>query len=164
MIISGLFLVAADIFSQDANFHIYLAFGQSNMEGQGAIEAQDGDVDERFKVFQSLDCPNLSRVKQTWYTAEPPLCQCYSRLSPADYFGRTMIDSLPDGITVGIINVAVGGCDIRLFDKDIYQDYLDTYTEDWFTSKIDEKAISFTPLPVSRLANSVRFKPGEVLS
>ena len=25
----------------DPNFHIYLAFGQSNMEGQGEIEPQD---------------------------------------------------------------------------------------------------------------------------
>jgi len=49
-----------------------------------------------------------------------------------------MVASLPDHIKIGIINVSVGGCDIRLFDKDIYQDYVDTYTEDWFTSKIED--------------------------
>lgn len=34
----------------DPNFHIYLAFGQSNMEGQGDIGQQDKTVDERFQA------------------------------------------------------------------------------------------------------------------
>ncbi len=120
----------------DPNFYIFLCFGQSNMEGVPPIEAQDRTVDPRFQVLQSLDCPNLRRSKDTWYTAAPPLTQCYSGLSPADYFGRTMVENLPDPITVGVINVAVGGCDIRLFDKDLYQDYDDTYTDAWFVDKI----------------------------
>ncbi|HBO73574.1 MAG TPA: sialate O-acetylesterase, partial [Marinilabiliales bacterium] len=91
-------------YAQDSNFYIYLCFGQSNMHGAGAIESQDKTVDSRFKVFQTLDCANLNREKATWYTAVPPLCQCYSGLSPADYFGRTMVANLPDSITVGIIN------------------------------------------------------------
>lgn len=123
-------------YAQDSNFHIYLSFGQSNMEGQGTIEKQDTIVDSRFKVLQSLDCSNLVRLKAKWYTAVPPLCQCKSGLSPTDYFGRTMVKNLPDSITVGVINVAVGGCDIRLFDKDLYQDYDSTYAKDWFLNKI----------------------------
>ena len=47
-----------------------------------------------------------------------------------------MVANLPDSIIIGIINVAVGGCDIRLFDKDIYQNYDSTYKESWFTSKV----------------------------
>ncbi len=121
----------------DPNFYIFLCFGQSNMQGMGAIESQDKTVDSRFKVFQTLDCSNLNREKSTWYTAVPPTCQCNSGLSLADYFGRTMVENLPDSITVGIINVAVAGCDIRLFDKDKYQDYDSTSTENWFTSIID---------------------------
>ena len=35
----------------DPNFHIYLAFGQSNMEGQGDIGSQDKNVDDRFQVL-----------------------------------------------------------------------------------------------------------------
>jgi hypothetical protein len=135
-LLTGLFLFTINIFTQDPNFYIYLCFGQSNMEGQGTIESQDRIVDSRFKVFQALDCSNLGRKKETWYTAVPPTCQCYSKLSPADYFGRTMIANLPDNITIGIINVSVAGCDIRLFDKDLYQDYDSTYTESWFTSRI----------------------------
>ncbi|GLR19895.1 hypothetical protein GCM10007940_45110 [Portibacter lacus] len=106
------------------------------MEGQGHIESQDLEADERFKVFQSLDCPNLGREKEKWYTAVPPSCQCYSKLSPADYFGKTMVEKLNDSITIGIINVAVGGCDIRLFDKDIYAEYDSTYKESWFLDKV----------------------------
>lgn len=124
--------------AQNPNFHIYICFGQSNMEGQGKIEAQDTLSDSRFKVLQSLDCPNLNREKGKWYAAVPPTCQCHSALSPASYFGRTMIENLPDSITVGIINVAIGGCDIRLFDKDIYADYDSTYKDEWYLNKVKD--------------------------
>lgn len=132
-----LLMAGSSLSAQDSNFHIYLCFGQSNMEGQGVIEEQDRQENERFQVFQALDCPNLGREKGQWYTATPPVCQCHSNLSPADYFGRTMIEYLPDSIRIGIINVAIGGCDIRIFDKDIYQEHTSTYTEDWFTSKVE---------------------------
>lgn len=132
----AMLFMATGLFAQDSNFYIYICFGQSNMEGQGAIEEQDMNPSSRFKVMQAMDCPNLQREKGKWYTAQPPVCQCGSHLSPADYFGRTMVENLPKKVTVGIINVAIGGCDIRLFDKDIYQDYDSTYAEDWFTSKI----------------------------
>jgi len=132
----GLLLLTPKTFSRNPNFHIYICFGQSNMEGQGAIEVQDKTVNSRFKVLQSLDCPSTGRNKGTWYPAVPPLCQCGTGLSPADYFGRTLVENLPDSITVGVINVAVGGCDIRLFDKDLYQDYDSTFNEEWYLSKV----------------------------
>ena len=122
-------------FSQDPNFHIYLCFGQSNMEGSAPIEATDLTVNPRFKVMQSVDCEETG-LKGEWRTAVPPLSNCSSGLSPADYFGRTMVDNLADSITIGVINVAVGGCDIRLFDKTRYQDHLTTYNESWFIDKI----------------------------
>lgn len=136
LVLASSLLLSTNIFSQNKNFYIYLCFGQSNMEGQGTIETIDRTVDSRFKMMSALNCSNSSRVKGTWYTATPPTCQCYSRLSPADYFGRTMVANLPDSITVGIINVSIGGCDIRIFDKDIYMDYDSTYTESWFTDKV----------------------------
>ncbi len=128
--------------AQDPNFHIYLCFGQSNMEGSAPIEEMDHVVNPRFKVMQSLDCDGVSQQEE-WRTAVPPLANCNSGLSPADYFGRTMVDNLPDSITVGVINVAVGGCDIRLFDRELYQDYDATHKEPWFTTKI--KAYSGNP-------------------
>ena len=136
IVFSVFFLLTLNLFGQDSNFHIYLCFGQSNMEGQGEIEEQDKIVDNRFQVMQAMDCSNLDRTKGTWRTAIPPLCQCNTGLSPADYFGKTMVEKLPDSIRVGVINVAVGGCDIRLFDKDLYLDYKSTYSEEWFTHKV----------------------------
>jgi len=129
-------ILSAYMSAQNPNLHIYLCFGQSNMEGQGAIEDQDLNPNQRFKVYQALDCPEVNYKKGTWRTAVPPLCQCHSGLSPADYFGRTMIENLPDSIEVGIVHVAIGGCDIRIFDKEIYQQYDSTYAEDWFVDKV----------------------------
>ncbi|MHC4231608.1 MAG: sialate O-acetylesterase [Planctomycetota bacterium] len=139
-----LFLVASllfsqDIFAQNPNFHIYLCFGQSNMQGSAPIEAQDKEnVNDRFKVLQSVDCSNLKRIKGKWVKAEPPLCRCETGLGPADYFGRTMVANLEDRITVGVINVAVAGCRIELFDKEKYRDFTSTHTEDWFQNIIQE--------------------------
>jgi len=137
-LIIGLLLIGSSVFSQDPNFHIYLCFGQSNMEGQGTIETQDKTVDSRLQVMEAVDCSNLSRTKNTWYSAIPPLTRCWSGLSPADYFGRTMVANLPDSIKVGIINVSVAGCKIELFDKDNYQDYVSSITESWLINIINE--------------------------
>ncbi|WP_421877398.1 sialate O-acetylesterase [Marinoscillum sp.] len=124
--------------AQDPNFYLFLCFGQSNMEGQGTIESVDRTVNERFQVYQALDCSNLSREKGNWYPAIPPLTRCWTRLSPADYFGRTMVENLPEQVRVGVINVSVGGCRIELFDKDIYENYTNTYTEEWFQNAIND--------------------------
>ena len=42
--------------SSNQELQIYLCFGQSNMEGVGVIEPQDTIVDDRFMVYQSIDC------------------------------------------------------------------------------------------------------------
>ena len=117
-----LILQCVDSFAApDPNFHIYLCFGQSNMEGQGRIENQDRMVSDRFQMMSTQSCG--SRELYKWYTAVPPLAGCYKQLGPADYFGRTMIDNLSPEIKVGVVVVAVGGCDIKLFDKDNYLSY-----------------------------------------
>ena len=132
------FLVSGiNAFSQDPNFYIFLSFGQSNMEGAGKIEAQDSTVDGRFQVMEALDCPNLNRTRGTWYPAVPPLCRCHTGLSPADYFGRTMVANLPEHIRIGIINVSIGGCKIELFDKDNYKSYVST-APSWMINMIKD--------------------------
>lgn len=87
-------------YAQDRNFYIFLCFGQSNMQGAGPLESQDMTVNNRFKVFQAQDCTNVGRKKAKWYSAVPPSCHCTSGLSPADCFGKTLVDNLPDNITV----------------------------------------------------------------
>ncbi len=136
-VFAGLLLLNMNAFSQDPNFYIFLCFGQSNMEGNARIEAQDTTVDNRFQVMEAVDCPNLGRIKGKWYTATPPLCRCHTGLTPADYFGRTMVANLPKKIKVGVINVSVAGCKIELFDKDNFQVYAST-APSWMTNIIKE--------------------------
>jgi hypothetical protein len=59
IVIVAAFLSGARVIAQDQDFHIYLCFGQSNMEGAARIEPQDTTVDGRFMVMETLDCPNL---------------------------------------------------------------------------------------------------------
>lgn len=122
----------------DPNFHIYLCFGQSNMEGNAAIEGKDRvGVDSRFMMMAAVDMPSSKRKKGEWYTAYPPLCRDYTGLTPADYFGRTMVENLPESIKVGVINVAVGGASIDLFDQDKCADYIKKEA-DWFKNYCKE--------------------------
>ena len=129
---------AVNIFSQDQKFYIFLCFGQSNMEGNAKIQPQDtAGVDPRFQVLEAVDCPSLNRTKGNWYPAVPPLGMCNTGLTPADYFGRTLVANLPGDIRVGVINVAVGGCKIELFDKDNYKSYVSTAPK-WMTGMINQ--------------------------
>ncbi|WP_449139869.1 sialate O-acetylesterase [Segatella sp.] len=124
----------------DPNFQIYLCFGQSNMEGNAAIEAQDKTgVNPRFMAMYTLDNANAGWTKGKWHTATPPQARPYTRLSVVDYFGRKMVDNLSDEVKVGTITVAVGGASIDLFDKDKYQSYLnDANTADWLRNYAKE--------------------------
>lgn len=117
-------------YSQNPNFHIYLCFGQSNMEGHGEFESQDTVGNPRFHVLATVDCPASGREKGQWYVATPPLTRCNTGLTPADYFGKTLVAQLPDSIQIGVINVAVGGCHIQLFDKDSTANYA-THAPGW---------------------------------
>ncbi|MCX2432579.1 sialate O-acetylesterase [Pedobacter sp. GR22-10] len=125
-------------FAQDPDFHIYLCLGQSNMEGNARFEAQDTvQVDPRFQVLQAVNCPDLKREMNQWYTAVPPLTRCNTGLTPIDYFGRTMVAELPEKVRVGVIVVAVGGCKIELFDKDNYTSYTATAPE-WMKGMLQQ--------------------------
>ncbi|ORX86727.1 acetylxylan esterase [Anaeromyces robustus] len=134
LLATTLSVVSKTFAAPDPNFHIYLAFGQSNMYGSGDIEEQDKTVDSRFQMVSTVnDCG--SRKLGTWYDAIPPLATCDAGLGPADYFGRTLVETLPKEIKVGIAVVAVPGCDIQLFEKDNYQNY---FPDDWMYPFIDE--------------------------
>jgi hypothetical protein len=110
----------------DSNFYIYLCFGQSNMEGNAAITVTDRTgLNPRFRMMAVCDGVYSAqrRYAGNWYTALPPLCRQDTGLTPADYFGRLLTDSLPDSIRVGVIVVAIGGAGIDAFDKDNYTTY-----------------------------------------
>jgi hypothetical protein len=135
--ILGFFFLTIHAFSQDPNFYIFLCFGQSNMEGNARFEPQDTIVDNRFQVLEAVDCPSLGRNKGIWYRAVPPLCRCNTGLTPADYFGRTLVENLPKNIRIGVVNISIGGCKIELFDKDAYPSYVAT-APSWMLNMIKE--------------------------
>lgn len=125
------------------NFHIYFAYGQSNMAGNGEIvPAEDQAQDPKnFLMIASHNANASQRSGRTsqsietgkWYPAIPPMFHAFENLSPADYFGRAMVDSLP-GVTVGIIPVAIGAVSIKAFDKDQYKSYFSSaasYIQSW---------------------------------
>jgi hypothetical protein len=120
----------------DPDFHVYLAFGQSNMEGFPGIETQDKTgIDPRFQMLAAVDFTDPVRKQGQWYPAIPPLCRSSTGLCPADYFGRTLVARLPQRIRVGVVNVSVAGCRIELFDRDTYQTYAATVAP-WMTAII----------------------------
>lgn len=131
-------LTSVTSMAQDPDFHIYLCLGQSNMEGNAAIEPVDRkDVPERFKVMATVDFSNPARTKGEWSVAVPPLVRQSTGLTPMDYFGRTMVMNLPAGVKVGVIPVAIGGCSIRHLDKDFDAATL-AGEADWFKAYMKE--------------------------
>ncbi|MDE6549498.1 MAG: sialate O-acetylesterase [Muribaculaceae bacterium] len=158
--IKKLFLIAAATLAsvgamqaeQDPNFHIYLCLGQSNMEGNAQIEPIDRqNVPERFKVMACVDYSNPQRKQGEWYTAVPPLVREYTGLTPMDYFGRTMLDNLPEDVKIGVVPVAVGGCKIEHLDKDYDPSTLSSEA-DWFRNFMK----AYDNVPYARLVECAR--------
>ena len=136
---AALMAASVTLADPDPNFHIYLAFGQSNMEGQGNVENQDKTVDDRFQDLWASDNGSCSgKTKGKWSKATPPLAHCQgAKLGPTDYFGRTMVEKTDSQIKVGVIVVAVAGCSIQLFDKNNYANYARSQ-QSWMTQRINE--------------------------
>lgn len=119
--------ISAMTFAQDPNFYIFLSFGQSNMEGNARIEQMDIDgISPRYKMMSAVDMPKMGRMMGEWYPATPPLCRENTGLTPVDYFGRALIENLPENVKVGVINVSVGGIDIKGFMQDSIANYCKT--------------------------------------
>ena len=111
----------------DPNFYIFLCFGQSNMEGAARPEAQDlVSPGPRFRLMPAVDFPEKGRKMGEWCEATPPLCRPNTGLTPADWFGRTLVASLPENIKIGVIHVAIGGIDIKGFLPDSIKNYVKT--------------------------------------
>ena len=117
----------------DPNFHIFICFGQSNMEGNAQWESQDvGNVDERFQMLATCNFSSPRRTLGNWYKATCPIVSPVGKLGPSDYFGRTMVANLPADYRIGVIAVAMGGSPIEMFDKDKYQQKLNDNPNEWW--------------------------------
>lgn len=131
-------LAVTQIFAEpDTNFHIYILFGQSNMAGpcdnDNATAAardpkpEDCDTTKRVKVLawgdcsgrNSAACPSLAlkRTFDQWYTAFPPYHNCHEGIGPADYFGKILLDSIREDISIGFVPCALSGQKIEVFMK-----------------------------------------------
>ena len=111
----------------DSNFYIFLCFGQSNMEGAARPEAEDTkSPGKRFLLMPAVDDPQRGRKMGEWCEAAAPLCRPNTGLAPADWFGRTLIETLPENIRVGVIHVAIGGIRIEGFMPDRIAEYVKT--------------------------------------
>ena len=135
----GLSLLASPLqAAPNPNFHIYIAYGQSNMAGAGPIQSGDQDPVDNFGRLAGIDCgarkggTGIKLAKGEWSKAVPPMFHCQEGLSVADYFGKTMAKEMP-GVTIGIIPVAVGGASIKLFDKAQWQSYVNS-SESWLAN------------------------------
>lgn len=111
----------------DPNFYIFLCFGQSNMEGAARPEAEDlKSPGPRFLLMPAVDDAQRGRTMGKWCEAAAPLCRPNTGLTPADWFGRTLIETLPENIRVGVIHVAIGGIRIEGFMPDQIAEYVKT--------------------------------------
>ena len=116
----------------DPNFHIYLCFGQSNMEGNAQWEDVDDEVDSRFQMLATTNFDTPKRTMGNWYTANCPIVSPMGKLGPTDYFGRTMVAAMPTNVKIGVVAVAMGGSPIEMFDKDKYEQKLKDNPTEWW--------------------------------
>lgn len=137
----------------DPNFYIFLCFGQSNMEGAARPEAQDMvNPGPRFLLMSAVDDEKSGRKMGEWCEALPPLCRPGNGLTPADYFGRTMIANLPENVRVGVIHVAIGGIRIEGFMPDSIKNYAENVAPNWMKGMLK----AYNDNPYERLVTLAR--------
>jgi hypothetical protein len=101
-----------------ATFHVFLLLGQSNMAGYPKAEAADKVEDARVRVLGYDECAATGRHKDAWASASPPLHECWNgAIGPGDYFAKTLLGTIPDGATIGLVPCAISGEKIETFMK-----------------------------------------------
>lgn len=125
----------SDTEAQDSKSHFFLCFGQSNMEGNAAIQSKDKSVDPRFQAYvcfagqyDGRDC-KVGDLR----AAVPPLCRAGQSggIGVTDYFGRAMVASLPQNERVRVAVVALGGTAIDGFLEETREAYIKSLNGNW---------------------------------
>lgn len=109
---------AATTSGSGPTFHIFMLMGQSNMAGATPFNDGDKNTDERLKVWGGCNQP-----AGQWNTASPPLNDCpgekgwnlNNSVDPGIWFGKTLLEVLPDGDTIGLVGTAESGESINTF-------------------------------------------------
>ena len=109
--------------SIEPEIHIYLAVGQSNMQGAAPLPAQY-EAHPRVLVMQSENCPSSDDNPYSygeWRGMFPPLIKCKASagatpigLGPADSFAVAMAEAAPEHVTIGIVGAAYGDTSIEM--------------------------------------------------
>jgi len=115
-IVLSLFAFIAGILpAADANFHLYLLIGQSNMAGRGKIELQDKVAVPRVLMLNKAN---------EWVSAVDPIHfdKTIAGVSLGRTFGIEMAKANKE-VKIGLIPCAVGGTPIRRWQQqgDLYQ-------------------------------------------
>lgn len=129
--VAGMVLVPQANAQVDPNFYVFLAFGQSNMEGNAALPSPAMASNARFQDLSAVTCG--SRTQGKWFTAQSPLVRCDSKYSLLESFGKTMMAELPATIKIGIVPVAVAGTAITGFDPTQAKSYYSSQ-QSWMQS------------------------------
>lgn len=85
---------------------VFVMAGQSNMAGRGMIEPEDTITDKRILSINKDGQLILAKEPLHWYEPERTGLDC------GFSFGKSLINHLPDSISVLLIPVAVGGSSI----------------------------------------------------
>lgn len=117
--------------------YLYLCIGQSNMVGKGIVAPEDTIPKPRFLSLSATNADDGRKIGE-WRLAQSGNCRPGEhypmQVSPTDYFGRTMVDYLPENVTVGILQVGVDGCPMRMFDRE--SQFPDSIHPDWMEGQI----------------------------
>jgi hypothetical protein len=92
--------------------------GQSNMAGATPFNDGDKNSDERFKVWGGCN-----QSAGQWNTANPPLNDCpgekgwnlSNSVDPGIWFGKALLEKLPEGDSIGVVGTAESGESINTF-------------------------------------------------
>jgi hypothetical protein len=102
--------------SHEPVFHVFLLLGQSNMAGYEQALDEDRNADPRILALGFDDCPAAGRSEGTWNVAIPPLHECWNgALGPGDTFARVMLETYPEGDTIGLVPSALSGKPVETF-------------------------------------------------
>lgn len=105
--------------TSDPVTHLFLLLGQSNMAGFALAEEPDKRTNERILTLGYDD--NCGRQENEWMIAAPPLHDfingCEEKVSPGDWFAKTIIENLPIQDRIGLVPAAFSGRKIETFLK-----------------------------------------------
>ena len=95
------------------NFWIFVLAGQSNMAGRGFVEPVDTIPNPRIL---SITKDNQWKIaKEPLNFNEPPLTGLDCGVS----FARTLLDSIPENVTIGLVHTAIGGSAVEQWVGDL---------------------------------------------